>query len=120
MQPSRQHIFSPKGVRMPIFAGARSLSLSLSLSLWSSVTSLCNPSASLYGIPLFKGCRFFALPPRVKHSIHSCQKTSVREAHRWSFYYPKSGKYAFLLSESGKGTSRNAPGNVNFLQEEHS
>ena len=72
------------------------------------------------GIPLFKGCRFFALPPRVKHSIHSCQKTSVREAHRWSFYYPKSGKYAFLLSESGKGTSRNVPGNVNFLQEEHS
>ena len=120
MQPSRQHIFSPKGVRMPIFAGARSLSLSLSLSLWSSLTSLCNPSASLYGIPLFKGCRFFALPPRVKHSIHSCQKTSVREAHRWSFYYPKSGKYAFLLSESGKGTSRNVPGNVNFLQEEHS
>ena len=112
MQPSRQHIFPPKGVRLPIFAGARSL--------WSSVTSLCNPSASLYGIPLFKGCRFFALPPRVKHSIHSCQKTSVREAHRWSFYYPKSGKYAFLLSESGKGTSRNAPGNVNFLQEEHS
>ena len=73
-----------------------------------------------FDIPLFKGCRFFALPPRVKHSIHSCQKTSVREAHRWSFYYPKSGKYAFLLSESGKGTSRNAPGNVNFLQEEHS
>ena len=40
MQPSRQHIFSPKGLRMPIFAGARSLSLSLSLSISLSLSGL--------------------------------------------------------------------------------
>ncbi len=105
---------------MPSFADARSLSLSLSLSLCSSIASRYNPSASLYGIPLFKECRFSILPSKIKHSTLPNEKAGMRKTHRWSFCYPQSGENTFLLSETGKGTNRNASGTANFSQEEHS